>query len=177
MLATLAHSVRKMTVLLHKLSRGEGPEQRAPLALAEVLAQAVRARAVTLPCPSLDVLDSGLDVLADRQRLERVLGHLIQNAIEATSADGKVALSLRREGRSAVIELSDSGHGMSEQFIRERLFKPFDSTKPAGMGIGMFESRDYLCGIGGRLEVKSAPGQGSTFRIILPLHQAAAAAA
>jgi signal transduction histidine kinase len=123
------------------------------------------------------VLDGGLDVLADRQRLERVLGHLIQNAIEATPADGKVALLLRREGLSAVIELSDSGHGMSEQFIRERLFKPFDSTKPAGMGIGMFESRDYLCGIGGRLEVNSAPGQGSTFRIILPLHQAAAAAA
>jgi putative PEP-CTERM system histidine kinase len=177
MLATLAHSVRKMTLLLHKLSRGEGPEQPAPLALAEVLAQAVRARAAARPCPSLDVLDGGLDVLADRQRLERVLGHLIQNAIEATPADGKVALSLRREGLSAVIELSDSGHGMSEQFIRERLFKPFDSTKPAGMGIGVFESRDYLCGIGGRLEVNSAPGQGSTFRIILPLHQAAAAAA
>jgi signal transduction histidine kinase len=115
--------------------------------------------------------------VADWHRLERVLGHLILNAIEATPPDGKVTLLLRRDGGSAVVELADSGAGMSQQFIRERLFKPFDTTKTAGMGIGVFESREYLAGIGGELEVSSECGRGTTFRITLPLHAAAAAAA
>ncbi|CAN7318343.1 PEP-CTERM system histidine kinase PrsK [Pseudoduganella sp. LjRoot289] len=177
MLETLAHSVRKMTLLLQKLSRGEAPERKLPLPLAQVLEQAVQARAAARPRPQLEVRDNSLLVLADWHRLERVLGHLILNAVEATPPDGKVALLLRREGDSAVVELSDTGAGMSEQFIRERLFKPFDTTKTAGMGIGVFESREYLGAIGGRLEVASERGVGTTFRVTLPLHAAAAAAA
>jgi putative PEP-CTERM system histidine kinase len=177
MLDTLAHSVRKMTLLLQKLSRGETLERNAPLPLAQVLAQAVQARAAARPRPQLTVQDASLHVLADWHRLERVLGHLILNAIEATPPDGAVTLLLRRDGDWAVIELSDTGAGMSEQFIRERLFKPFDTTKPAGMGIGVFESREYLGGIGGRLEVSSECGRGTTFRVTLPLHAAAEAAA
>ena len=69
------------------------------------------------------------------------------------------------------IEIADTGEGMSEEFIRERLFKPFDSTKSAGMGIGVFESREYINELGGSLEVSSTPGAGTTFRVLLPLHQ------
>jgi signal transduction histidine kinase len=58
---------------------------------------------------------------------------------------------------------------MSEEFIRERLFKPFESTKSAGMGIGVFESQEYIQELGGVLEVRSVPAQGSTFTITLPL--------
>jgi signal transduction histidine kinase len=58
---------------------------------------------------------------------------------------------------------------MTEEFIRERLFKPFESTKSAGMGIGVFESREYIQELGGVLEVTSVPSQGSTFTIMLPL--------
>ena len=58
---------------------------------------------------------------------------------------------------------------MSEEFIRERLFKPFESTKSAGMGIGVFESQEYIRDLGGVLEVSSTPGQGTTFKIMLPL--------
>jgi signal transduction histidine kinase len=58
---------------------------------------------------------------------------------------------------------------MSEEFIRERLFKPFESTKSAGMGIGVFESQEYIQELGGVLEVTSVPAQGSTFTIMLPL--------
>ncbi|NRR32320.1 PEP-CTERM system histidine kinase PrsK [Oxalobacteraceae bacterium] len=176
MLATLANSVGKMTQMLRKLARQASGDSCAPLRLAALLEQAVAARAMQAPVPRLEVRDASLTVLANWTRLERVVGHLIQNAVEATAPDGWVDVRLLRQGKAAVIELQDSGHGMSEEFIRERLFRPFDSTKTAGMGIGVFESREYLRELGGQLEVRSAPQAGSTFRVILPaLAQAAAA--
>jgi signal transduction histidine kinase len=110
-------------------------------------------------------------VLADAERLERVVGHLIQNAIEATDKDGSVNIVQRREGDTVCIEIADTGIGMSEAFIRDSLFKPFESTKSAGMGIGAFESREYIVELGGRLEVESTPGAGTIFKIVLPVHQ------
>jgi len=74
------------------------------------------------------------------------------------------------------VEITDTGEGMTEEFIRERLFKPFDSTKSAGMGIGVFESREYITELGGALEVTSQPTLGTTFKVVLPLHRVAAAA-
>ncbi|MDC8756837.1 XrtA/PEP-CTERM system histidine kinase PrsK [Janthinobacterium fluminis] len=177
MLDTLDHSVKKMTALLQKLSRGETQELAAPLLIEQVLAHAVSARAALEPAPALEIAQGGLTVLANRGRLERVLGHLIQNAVEATAKDGRVLVRLLRERDSAVVELGDTGLGMSEQFIRERLFKPFESTKAAGMGIGVFESREYIREVGGELEVSSKPAVGTTFRVILPLHGDGAAAA
>ena len=177
MLETLTHSLGKMKSLLLKLRRDDVSEQSAPLPLAPLLAQVVRGCAQLEPQPVLESCPAGLMVLADRQRLERVIGHLIQNAVEATPRNGRVTLRLVRSGAAAVIELIDTGHGMSEQFIHERLFQPFESTKRAGMGIGVFESREYAREIGGRLEVDSAPARGTTFRLILPLHAADAAAA
>ena len=172
MLRTLDHSVQKMKTLLQKLAHGEAAEAPAPLRLDGLLRQAVAAKASLAPAPRLEIVDAGLMVLAHRARLERVLGHLIQNAIEATASDGTVDVRLRREHRTAVVELDDTGQGMSEQFIRERLFKPFDTTKTAGMGIGVFESREYIREVGGSLEVRSAPDVGTTFRVVLPLHAA-----
>jgi signal transduction histidine kinase len=74
------------------------------------------------------------------------------------------------------VEIADTGEGMSEQFIRERLFKPFESTKSAGMGIGVFESREYINELGGSLEVTSVPTSGTTFKVLLPLYQEETAA-
>ena len=171
MLDTVNHSVQKMKLLLQKLSRSESPEHMVPLAIDQVLRQAVALKAAFEPHPAFDIVDAGLKVLADRERLERVLGHLIQNAIEATPRDGSVSVGLRRQDDTAVISISDTGEGMSEEFIRERLFKPFETTKSAGMGIGVFESREYITELGGKLEVASAPGEGTIFNVILPLHQ------
>ncbi|MES2739980.1 MAG: XrtA/PEP-CTERM system histidine kinase PrsK [Pseudomonadota bacterium] len=170
MLGTLDHSVRKMTLLLQKLSRGDARDDAAPLLIEQVLAEAVAAKATASPAPQLRIEQGGLTVMANWARLERVLGHIIQNAIEASARDGKVVVRLLREAHSAVVELKDSGQGMSEQFMRERLFKPFESTKAAGMGIGVFESREYIREVGGQLEVDSELAVGTTFRVILPLH-------
>lgn len=171
MLETLSHSLEKMKQLLLKLRRDETLDVAAPLALDQLLAQAVQACAALRPRPTLELRATGLTVLANWQRLERVIGHLIQNAVEATARDGSVAVKLLRAGDAAVIELTDTGHGMTEEFIRDRLFKPFESTKTAGMGIGVFESREYMREVGGQLEVISVPGKGTTFRVTLPLQQ------
>jgi len=172
MIDTVNFSVQKMRLLLQKLSRSESPEHVAPLALARLVKQAVALKAAYEPMPVLEIEDAALKVVADAERLERVIGHLIQNAIEATPPDGSVSVHLARQDGSVLIRIADSGEGMSEEFIRERLFKPFDSTKSAGMGIGVFESREYIQELGGQLVVASTPRVGTTFTILLPLYTA-----
>ncbi|TFW17284.1 XrtA/PEP-CTERM system histidine kinase PrsK [Duganella callida] len=171
MVETVGYSVQKMKLLLQKLGRVPAAERPLPLAIDQVVQQAVALKAAFEPRPILDIAEPGLTVLADRERLERVLGHLIQNAIEATPKDGQVRIRLHAEADAVLVEISDTGQGMSEEFMRERLFKPFDSTKSAGMGIGAFESRQYIHELGGRLDVSSRPLAGTTFRVILPLHR------
>ncbi|MET0319804.1 MAG: XrtA/PEP-CTERM system histidine kinase PrsK [Duganella sp.] len=174
MAATLHHSLAKMQQLLLRLGREDAPEAAAPLALERVLQRALDGCRAMAPQPVLTLEEDHVTVLAHPQRLERVLGHLVLNAVEATPGDGNVAVRLRCEQEAAVIEVQDSGCGMTAQFVRERLFQPFDTTKPAGMGIGVFESRQYLQELGGRLDVESLPRVGTTFRITLPLAPSAA---
>jgi putative PEP-CTERM system histidine kinase len=181
MLETLNHSVQKMKLLLQKLGRTENAEKPLPLAVEQVVRQAAALKSAFEPRPQLVVEVPGLKVMADRERLERVVGHLIQNAIEATPRDGHVMIRLGRraaagEPEAVEIEITDTGEGMSEEFIRERLFKPFDSTKSAGMGIGVFESREYITELGGALEVSSRPALGTTFKVVLPLYHEPVAA-
>ena len=170
MIDTLDHSVQKMKLLLQKLSRGEAQDPASPLQLDRLLRQAIAAKSGAEPRPVLEIGQTGLAVLANWGRLERVLGHLIQNAIEASARDGRVTVRLRRQESTAVVELHDNGQGMSQEFIRERLFKPFETTKAAGMGIGVFESREYINEIGGQLDVVSEQDAGTTFRVSLPLY-------
>lgn len=168
-LETVAQSAGKMKAMLLKLSCAESGVHVRPLVLDDVLFAAVVMRDGAVPRPVLDTTDPGLQVLADRERLERVMGHLIQNAIEATPRDGKVHVGLKRCGNEAVVTVTDTGTGMAADFIRERLFRPFDSTKDAGMGIGVFESREYIAELGGTVDVDSVPGGGTTFTVTLPL--------
>jgi len=177
MLETIDFSVQKMKLLLQKLSRSTTQERPVPLAIDDVVRQALALKGAFEPHPRLHVDTPGLRVLAERERLERVVGHLIQNAIEATPRTGNVTVRVAgasfNAGAGVLVEIVDTGEGMSEDFIRERLFKPFESTKSAGMGIGVFESREYIHELGGSLEVSSTPGRGTTFRIVLPLHRQA----
>lgn len=178
MIETIDFSVQKMRLLLHKLSRKDSAEQNQAIDLEALLARTLRAKAGLGPKPRLIIAASAVQVVADWERLERVIGHLVQNAIEAVSpTSGQVDVRLDRAGEQAVIEIIDNGHGMSEEFIRDRLFKPFETTKSAGMGIGVFESREYLHALGGVLQVESTEGAGTRFCIRLPLHAATSVAA
>ena len=118
-----------------------------------------------LPCPHRD------DRLA--KPLEQALVHLVQNAIDASGPDTPVFIDQRVDGANATIEVVDSGSGMSPEFVRTRLFKPFHSSKQGGFGIGAFESRELVRAMGGRLDVESREGIGTRFIIVLPLSEAA----
>jgi putative PEP-CTERM system histidine kinase len=175
MIDTVDLSVQKMKRLLQKLKVGNSVEKPAPLLIENLLQQAVVAKSAAEPKPLLEILGPGLEVLANWTSLEQVIGHLIQNAIEATPKDGQVLVRLAKGEGTAIVEIQDTGHGMSVEFIRERLFKPFESTKSSGMGIGVFESREYVHELGGQIEVVSSESingeaSGTTFRVILPLH-------
>ena len=110
------------------------------------------------------------EVLAEKQKLTAILGHLVQNAQEATENLGAVQLILSKNEHYAIIKIIDNGVGMDAKFISERLFKPFDTTKGnAGMGIGVYEARDTILKYDGVCEVESNLGIGTTFTIKLPL--------
>ena len=96
----------------------------------------------------------------------------MQNAIEAGTDTSPVFLDLRVDGAGAHIEVIDNGCGMSPEFIRTRLFKPFHSSKQGGFGIGCFEARELVRAMGGRLDVESREGIGTRFQITLPLDPA-----
>ncbi len=177
-LLTVTDAAARMNRLLAQL-RKEPPSGRIrSLALAEAARQAIAVRAGQQPVPVLRVdPDDDPWVRVDQERLVNVLGHLIQNAQEATSAAGAVEVRVHAEERTGVVAIRDDGCGMDEIFIRERLFRPFTTTKGnAGMGIGVYESYEFAQGTGGELTAESSPGQGTTFYLRLPRIENPAAA-
>jgi signal transduction histidine kinase len=130
----------------------------------------VRARAGSRPEPRLEVQVGELPVLAEPDRLTSVIGHIIQNAQDATPPDGVIVVRLSTKDSQALVDIQDNGSGMEAEFIETRLFKPFDSTKGlTGMGIGAYECREVVRSLGGQVSVESQPGQGTTFSIAIPL--------
>ncbi|HZG09647.1 MAG TPA: XrtA/PEP-CTERM system histidine kinase PrsK [Allosphingosinicella sp.] len=169
MIATLQASVKKMNDLLARLSPGRSGEAERPrpadleAVLRDVAEMKRRVHPVVVEAPE------PLLGLADPVGLGQALGHLVQNAIDASPADAPVVLSLGARGKDAVIEVRDEGGGMSADFVRGRLFQPFASTKDSGFGVGAFEARALVAAMGGRLEVRSREGEGTCFTILLPL--------
>jgi len=176
MLVTLRNAADKLNALIARLSRygaGAVPASE-PIDLGDVV-RAIAARCNTAigrdQVFAADVQPAC--VLAARETLDQVLSHLVQNALDATEGELGVILSTRVDGAPGghwgVIEVVDSGCGMSADFVRNRLFTPFVSTKPGGFGIGAFEARELIIAMRGRLEVESREGLGSRFTIRLPL--------
>lgn len=112
-------------------------------------------------------------VIADEEALEQALVHLVQNAIDSSAPDEPIFLDVSSDGIRGTIQIVDSGKGMSPGFVRDGLFKPFVSSKSGGFGIGAFEARELIRGMGGRLSVESREGIGTRFSASLPLREAA----
>jgi len=170
---TVENSVDKMNRLLAQLRAGRDPEQNLAMQdVCEVLGGVVETMSAGKPLPRLDCQATGLRVQADHDRFGAVIGHVVRNAQDATPDDGMVIVRLFKQNDHAVIEVQDTGEGMDEAFIRDRLFRPFDSTKgKSGMGIGVYETREFIRGLGGEVEVLSRLGEGTTFRMRIPISE------
>lgn len=168
MIATLKSSITKMNDLLARLSPRALARQRRiePLPLREILSTAIASRRQFHDIQLLG--DSAQLVLADATGLEQAVGHLLQNAIEASAEDQPVTVRVDRAGDEVAITIGDKGCGMDPDFVRDNLFQPFVSTKQSGFGIGAFEARLLITSMRGRLSVDSVRGRGTQFTIHLP---------
>ena len=109
-------------------------------------------------------------LIADREQLQSVITNLLLNARDAVGMEGQVTVETGERGGWAALSVADDGCGMSAAFLRDSLFRPFQTTKKKGLGIGMFQSRMIVEAHRGSIEVKSSPGIGTTFRVLLPLN-------
>ena len=99
-----------------------------------------------------------------------VIEHVVRNGQDATPEDGSVSVSVRPDSGWVSVRVLDTGVGMSADFVRDRLFRPFDTTKGSkGMGIGAYQVREYLNSLGGRIQVQSEPGSGTCIDLHFPL--------
>ncbi len=107
-------------------------------------------------------------ILADAAQIQKVLTNLLLNAREAINGAGEIRVRTAQQNGWVVLSVADDGCGMSQDFMRRSLFKPFQTTKKSGLGIGMFHSKAIVEAHQGRIEVESKVGQGTTFRVLLP---------
>lgn len=104
----------------------------------------------------------------DAEQLSGVIENLIVNAIEAMPHGGELTISVTGDDGTPTIEVKDSGVGMDPEFVNKKLFKPFETTKRKGLGIGLYQSRDQLERMGGRFKVTSKLGEGTVFTVFFP---------
>jgi signal transduction histidine kinase len=105
----------------------------------------------------------------DGKAVERVIENLVINALEAMPEGGALKVSTEQQNGNVIIAVADSGKGMSEDFIKDRLFHPFATTKKKGIGLGLYSCRDIIEQHGGRIDVKSKVDTGTEFIVVLPL--------
>lgn len=166
---TISNSVDRMNHLLKKLRRDES-DMVQRLSLKDVMQQALSECVRKTPPLTTDIQDGGHCVRADQVRLVMTITHFIKNAQEATPDDGSVHVTLRCHANRVTIMIEDTGSGMDRDFIHNRLFKPFETTKSGkGMGIGVYLSREYISELGGTLSVDSIVGKGTSITMTLPL--------
>lgn len=119
-------------------------------------------------------LPETLFALVEPDRMEKVIENLVINSLEAMGANKgtlTIAGDYVNEGETVFFSISDTGPGISKDFQERRLFKAFATTKPAGVGLGLYTCREVVRTYGGSIEVDSEPGVGTTFRVVLPSGQ------
>jgi signal transduction histidine kinase len=170
---TLSDSVNNLQNLVAKLSDPRTPtkrfRERSNLShLVERVIQRTAAQASGKYNVSSE-LTPELFALVDGKAVERVIENIVINALEAMPEGGSLRVMSWRDNGSAFVAVADTGKGMSEEFMRERLFHPFATTKKKGIGLGLYSCRDIIEQHGGRIDVASRVNVGTEFKVILPL--------
>ena len=172
MLATVENSLEKMRQLMLQLREGEAPPAgQMGVDLSAIIGRIGAVAAERGRTVEVELVDPVV-TRGHEQRIERVLGHVVQNALDATQPADRVWLRLSRRSGQAQVEIGDTGAGMSQDYVQTRLFKPFQTTKSTGMGIGAYESYQYVRELGGSIAVDTEIGRGTVMTIALPLFEA-----
>ena len=171
MLNTLEHVSQKMQRLVQQLKEPSNDNSASQFSLLEVLQDILTEYKHNPIKPEIiNIQNLNPFILASKNEIQSALKHIIQNATESVSKNGFVKVELSSSTPEMVLVIiSDNGKGMSADFIANRLFQPFESTKGvSGMGIGVYQSREYVRSIKGDIQVISETGAGTTFTITLP---------
>jgi len=171
MLNTIRSTVDKMMALVQKLR--VTPEK-----------QSLRLKSIDIDALARGTLDemtknkSGIEysyaglslvVMADMEEVRKVIFNILLNAVEAVNGSGVIRVETGRRGEMAFIRVEDNGPGISEEYQRDQMFRPFRTTKDKGLGIGLYQSKQIMEAHGGRIEVSSIVGEGSVFMLYLPI--------
>lgn len=171
-ISTIKNSVDRMNILLRKLQQNE-PEETKVIRVKDILIEATKRCQKTSPAPTLGRIDEALCIKADLDSIVMVFTHLIHNAQDATPAHGFIDIYVECTDNTIAIHIEDNGEGMSEEFMKSKLFQPFESTKAGkGMGVGVYQAREYITQVGGEVRAESKVGQGTIFTLEIPLAQA-----
>ncbi len=176
MLATVRASVGKITRLLTRLEADRQERDHSlisPLQRLRGIVEVTRQISETAIELSADAESAGVAI--DPEAFDAVVQHVLNNAIEASEARAPVHVRLRHEALSVVVDIVDEGPGMTPEFIRDELFRPFSTTKGGGHGIGAYQARELLRQAGGDLLVLSRKPGGTTMRLMLPAVRSAVA--
>jgi putative PEP-CTERM system histidine kinase len=157
--------ISRLSLLRHGLEI-----RRAEADLNDVVNKALAAHKGALEVEVLKDFQPLPKISIDPEQVNKVITNLVLNATEAVSKQGQVRIQTSRVNGWAVLAVADNGCGMSPEFLNRSLFRPFQTTKKAGLGIGMFQSKMIIEAHGGRIEVESQPGKGTTFRVLLPIN-------
>ncbi len=175
MLGTVSASVQKINVLLARLKAPPEPDpEPAPSLtvsdrLQAVIDSCMPERRCRIELEQGTVSAGDVHIAMAAGALEDVVTHLLNNAFEASPSEASVRIRCQRTSRRLLIDIVDQGHGMTSDFIRAQLFRPFSSSKSDGFGIGVYQARQLLRQAGGDLIATSEPGVGTTMRLSLPL--------
>ena len=172
MIDTVQHTRQKMERLLQQLREPEVSVESRRIELLPVIEEIVDSyRNLSTRLSLTAELEGRPTVRSDRSQLVAAIRHIVQNGVDSAGREGQVDVAARALNRHSVeISIADDGEGMSAEFINNALFKPFESTKGvSGMGVGVYQSREYIRSMGGEMEVDSEVGAGTRFTIRLPV--------
>ena len=173
MIKTTEHAVSKMNILLqHFKSNSSGePGGLQTIDFVQLVSNVIESKKQVRPIPELKILNAKeIYITGNPNELFSAIGHIVQNAQDATPDSGKILVTLSSESNMCILKVQDNGIGMTQDFIKTKLFRPFESTKGlSGMGIGAYQCRETMRSLGGDLKVTSQPGAGTEFNLTLPL--------
>jgi putative PEP-CTERM system histidine kinase len=170
MMVTVASSVDRMRRMLVQLGSGTQSRRRefAEVDVRTLVEDAANRWKHSAAAFEIRMEAEPVMVTASSERLASVLDHLIQNGLEAMGPGGKMQIVVSATTKEGIVEIRDHGPGMAPEFVRDRLFRPLDTSKPTGTGIGAFQALRHVRDMGGELEVDSHVGKGTLMRIRLP---------